>query len=108
MTVKTRSSSSLIDVQMLDYPSASWKRIFLTQPALREVKMRNLFEHWDDPDMIHCYRYFDSAFQNVEDVDGVRMGQLLITLNHNAKISVPEIRWELAWVEIAVVEESER
>ena len=84
---------------MLDYPSASWKRMFLTQPGLREVKARSVFSHWNDPDMIWRFCYTDTAFQKVEDVDGVRMGQLPNTVSHSATTSLPEIRW----IEIAVV-----
>ena len=103
---------------MLDYPSASWKRMFLTQPVLREVKARSVSSDWDEPDMIRYYCYSDTAFRKVKDVDGVRMGQIPNTVNHSAKTrshkTLRESPWigrQWRWIEIvvgAVVEESGR
>ena len=96
---------------MLDYPSASWKHMFLTQPVLREVKTWNFFSYGNNTLRFTCNPYLEdhnTAFQKVEDVEGVKMGQVPITLNHSANTRPPKNWWEWPWIEIVLVEESER
>ena len=49
--------------------------MFLTQPVLREVHLRNLSRRSNAKFMGH-----NIAFQAVEDVEGIKMGQLPVTV----------------------------
>jgi hypothetical protein len=109
--VEARKFSSLMDDQILDCPSASWKRMFLTQPVLREVKTRNFSTRFNAmlTDLCCCHIIgHNIAYQAVENVEGVKMGQLPITVNHGAETTLPEFWWKDNWVEIVLDEEIER
>lgn len=53
-----------------DYSSASWKRMLFTQPALREMQMRNVFL------CFHDFTFY--PIHKIEDVKGVQTGQLIV------------------------------
>lgn len=55
-------------LKYVDYSSASWKRMFFTQPALREMEMQSMVRYRNGKPS-RCTR-------KVDEVKGVRMGQL--------------------------------
>ena len=80
MILDTGGLSSLKDIQIVlhvvqldfkalkkaDYPSASWKRMFFTQPAMREMKIFTVS---------FCNNRANRSSGKLEDVSGIRMGQ---------------------------------
>ena len=74
MDVQIALSSIQLDLKALnnaDYPSASWKRMFFTQPALCAMQMRNILL------CRHDYEFF--PFRTLKDSGGIKMGQLTQT-----------------------------
>lgn len=82
--LESRDSHSLMDIKIVlfsvqldlkalrnaDYSSASWKRMLFTQPALREMQMRNVFL------CFHDFTFY--PIHKIEDVKGVQTGQLIV------------------------------
>lgn len=77
---------------------------------LREVNLRNSSSASNVKCMNSWFFYFmdhsNIAFEAVKDVEGIKMGQLPITVNHGAEKSFAEFWWKWNWIEVILVEKT--